>query len=38
MKSKIVTIETFEPLDDFGTPNAGCTYIQYLQGGKWSTL
>ena len=21
--------EGFEPLDDFGTPNAGCTYINY---------
>tara|TARA_R110000803_G_scaffold59101_4_gene117467 strand:- start:3539 stop:3823 length:285 start_codon:yes stop_codon:yes gene_type:complete len=22
----------FEPLDDFGTPNAGCTAIKYLSG------
>lgn len=28
----------FEPLDDFGMPNAGCTYIQYKQDGKWETL
>lgn len=28
----------FDPLDDYGTPNVGCTYIQYLRGGKWETL
>lgn len=28
----------FEPLDDFGTPNAGCTEIQYKSKGKWATL
>lgn len=29
----------FEPLDDYGMPNAGCTEIQYLQpNGEWSTL
>ena len=28
----------FGPLQDFGTPNAGCTFIQYLEKGKWETL
>jgi len=39
----------FDPLDDYGTPNAGCTGIQYLRNrpghppslpcyGKWETL
>jgi len=25
----------FDPLDDFGTPNFGCTYIEYFVDGKW---
>lgn len=25
----------FEPLDDFGTPNAGCTSIWYKEKMKW---
>jgi hypothetical protein len=25
----------FEPLDDFGMPNAGATSIHYLIDGKW---
>ena len=30
----------FEPLDDFGMPNYGCTYIEYLDPatGKWNML
>jgi len=30
----------FEPLDDFGTPNAGCTEIRYPnpKTGAWDTL
>lgn len=28
----------FGPLDDFGTPNAGATEIQYKIDGKWVTL
>ena len=28
----------FEPLDDFGEPNAGCTSIEYLENGKWVSL
>ena len=29
----------FDPLDDFGSPNAGCTYIQYKNSsGDWETL
>jgi len=27
----------FAPLDDFGTPNAGCTEIRYLEGQEWVT-
>lgn len=30
--------EDFGPLDDFGTPNAGCVRIDYLDDGVWSTL
>jgi len=29
---------SFQPLDDFGMPNAGCTDIQYLENGKWESL
>lgn len=29
---------SFGPMDDFGTPNAGCTTIQYMVNGKWETL
>lgn len=30
----------FEPLDDYGTPNAGCTEIRYRndEKGVWETL
>lgn len=28
----------FEPLEDFGAPNAGCSYIEYLENGKWEVL
>lgn len=28
----------FGPLDDFGTPNAGCTSIEYLRDGRWEVL
>ena len=29
----------FEPLDDFGMPNAGCTSIKYKnKTGQWETL
>jgi len=28
----------FGPLDDFGTPNYGCTRIDYLINGKWEML
>ena len=28
----------FKPLDRFGTPNAGCTSIQYKMKGSWETL
>ena len=30
--------EGFEPLDDFGMPNAGCTEIRLLEKGKWVRL
>ena len=37
--SAVLSEEGFEPLDQFGTPNAGCTEIRYLEkGGKWVTL
>ena len=29
---------SFQPLDDFGMPNAGCTEIKYYENGKWETL
>jgi hypothetical protein len=28
----------FQPLDDFGMPNAGCTTIQFRENGEWRTL
>lgn len=28
----------FEPLDDYGTPNAGCTTIEYFEKGNWHML
>lgn len=28
----------FEPLDDYGTPNWGCTGIEYLENGRWELL
>jgi hypothetical protein len=28
----------FQPLDNFGTPNFGCTIIQYWQAGGWKDL
>lgn len=28
----------FGPLDDYGTPNAGCTEIQYYENHRWVTL
>jgi hypothetical protein len=30
--------DAFLPLDDFGTPNAGCTLIEYKEGNTWSAL
>lgn len=31
--------DEFQPLDNFGTPNAGCTYIEYKDvDGKWAML
>ena len=31
--------DIFDPLDDFGMPNAGCTDIQYRgRGGGWTSL
>lgn len=29
---------SFRPLDELGTPDAGCTEIQYRHGRKWETL
>jgi hypothetical protein len=28
----------FEPLDDFGRPDAGAIYIEYLNNGSWERL
>lgn len=28
----------FAPLEDFGTPNAGCTRIDYRVNGRWEPL
>ena len=28
----------FGPLDDFGTPNAGCTRIDHFNGREWETI
>lgn len=30
----------YDPLDDFGEPNAGCTYIEFWNSdtGKWDVL
>lgn len=30
--------EGFGPLDDFGTPNAGATTIEYKRGSSWTEL
>ena len=30
--------DEFAPLDDFGEPNAGCTEIQVLENGAWTTV
>lgn len=30
--------EAFAPLDDFGTPNAGATTIEYYRAGKWEQI
>lgn len=31
--------DQFGPLDDFGTPNFGCTYIEYKNDdGEWAQL
>ena len=35
----MATSESFDPLDDFGMPNDGCTEIQYRNAnGEWETL
>ena len=32
------TKENFDPLDNFGTPNAGCTQIEYWKDHGWKGL
>lgn len=32
------TVNGFEPLDDFGMPNDGCTTFKYFVDGIWKTL
>ena len=36
----LTDVEGFEPLDDYGMPNAGCTEIKYRDSvtGKYETL
>lgn len=34
----IVGPDLCRPLDDFGTPNAGCTYMRVLDGATWTTV
>lgn len=33
-----MAVHDFDPLDDFGLPNAGCTELRYLEKGSWETL
>lgn len=37
-EGSLVGEDEFAPLDDFGEPNAGCTRIDILEGGKWRPL
>jgi len=30
--------DTFAPLDNFGTPNAGCTSIEVFDGHRWTAV
>lgn len=34
----LTEVEGFEPLDDFGMPNAGCTDIRYDNGDFYESL
>jgi hypothetical protein len=31
-------VTEFEPLDDLGTPDAGCSTIKYFEDGEWVAL
>lgn len=33
-----MTSVSFDPLDHYGAPNAGCTRLDYCENGKWETL
>lgn len=35
---KLIGEDEFEPLDDYGTPNAGCTTIEVFENGKWEQV
>lgn len=37
-EGRIIGGDGFEPLDDYGTPNAGAVHIQYRRDGEWETL
>jgi len=28
----------FEPLDEYGMPDSGCTIIEFREGGRWVAL
>jgi hypothetical protein len=32
------SMDAFDPLDDYGMPNVGCTYMMILEEGKWNIL
>ena len=37
-RGRLIGGNGFEPLDDFGLPNAGCTTVQYKSGNTWKSL
>ncbi len=37
-EGRLIGGDGFEPLDDYGTPDSGCTSIEYLEDGKWEIL
>jgi len=37
-EGSLVGDDLFAPLDDFGTPNAGCTSIEVFDGHRWAAV